>query len=194
MKDHILTHRIHCLRWIYRLRAGEIFRTFQLRETLMNESLIDFIFAWIFSSVTSLSNMPLRKTHGSVSSNDSGHSDALSFCEQPNVYHLTATMHHNVQNPAVPLPPRRHSAVQQGSSGSNNIYSTQLISPNSSSTKQANGDISSMPPPPIPRSRPVPYPVAVPVIPGSNPNVSGYNIHSSQQQQYQQMRHAGEFR
>lgn len=133
--------------------------------------------------------MPLRKTHGSVSSNDSGHSEALSFCEQPNVYHLTTTMLHNAQNPAVP--PRRHSAVQQ-SSGSTNIYSTQMISPNSSSTKAANGDISSMPPPPIPRSRPIPYPVAVPVIPGSNPNVSGYNMHTTQQQQqYQQMRHAG---
>jgi hypothetical protein len=135
--------------------------------------------------------MPLRKTHGSVSSNDSGHSDAMSFCEPPNVYHLTSSILHNVPNAAVPLPPRRHSAVQQGSTSN---YSQQMIPPTSSSTKQANGDISSMPPPPIPRSRPVPYPVAVPVIPsGSNVNVPGYNMFPTQQQQqqFQQMRHAG---
>lgn len=146
------------------------------------------------SSVTSLSNMPLRKTHGSVSSNDSGHSDAMSFCEPPNVYHLTSSILHNVPNAAVPLPPRRHSAVQQGSSNPSNLY-PQMIPPNSSSsTKQANGDIASMPPPPVPRSRPVPYPVAVPVIPsGANSNVPGYNMFPTQQQQqqFQQMRHAG---
>lgn len=142
--------------------------------------------------------MPIRKTHGSISSTDSGHSDAMSYCEtsQNVVYHLQSTM-------AAPLPPRRHSAVQQGSNNntSNNINNNtnlyQLIQPNSvntsSSTKQANGDLS-MPPPPNPRSRPPPFPIGIPVLPNPNmnvgTNVAGYNIYASQPQ-FQQMRHTG---
>lgn len=138
-----------------------------------------------FSSVTSLSN---RKNHGSISSTDSGHSEAMSYCEG-NVYHLTSSILHNAPN-AAPLPPRRHSAVQQGSN-STNIYHPQVIQPNIvNSSAHANGDISSMPPPPNPRTRTVPFPIAVPVLPGAN--VTGYNLYATQQQpQFNQLRHAG---
>ena len=145
----------------------------------------------IYSSVTSLSNLPIRKTHGSISSTDSGHSDAMSYCEQ-SVYHLQTT----TTPMAAPLPPRRHSAVQQGSNNNTNLY--QLIQPNSvnnSSTKQANGDLSAMPPPPNPRTRVVqqPFPIGIPVLPNvSGANVAGYNIYASQQS-YQQLRHTGKF-
>lgn len=142
--------------------------------------------------MTSLSNLPIRKTHGSISSTDSGHSDAMSYCEQ-SVYHLQTT----ATTMAAPLPPRRHSAVQQGSNNTN-LY--QLIQPNSvnnSSTKQANGDLSAMPPPPNPRTRVVnqPFSIGIPVLPNANINVSGanvagYNIYASQQS-YQQLRHTG---
>jgi hypothetical protein len=144
-------------------------------------------FQLISSSVTSLSNLPMRKTHGSISSTDSGHSDAMSYCDPPNVYHLQSNM-------AAPLPPRRHSAVQQGSN-STNLYQFQPNNVNSTSTKQANGDLTSMPPPPNPRSRP-PFPIGIPVLPNSNmsgANVAGYNIYASQQQ-YQQLRHTGNYR
>lgn len=142
---------------------------------------------FIFSSVTSLSN---RKNHGSISSTDSGHSEAMSYCEG-NVYHLTSSILHNAPNAAAPLPPRRHSAVQQGSNTSS-LYHQQLIQPNNvnnANTKHANGDISSMPPPPNPRTRPVPFPIAVPVLSGAN--VAGYNLYASQQPQFNQLRHAG---
>ncbi|KAG5670991.1 hypothetical protein PVAND_001216 [Polypedilum vanderplanki] len=141
------------------------------------------------SSVTSLSNLPMRKTHGSISSTDSGHSDAMSsYCEPPNVYHIQQTA-----NMAAPLPPRRHSAVQQGTT--TNLYQFQPNNINSTSTKQVNGDLTSisMPPPPNPRSRP-PFPINIPVLSNSSiqvgANVAGYNIYASQQQ-YQQMRHTG---
>lgn len=136
--------------------------------------------------------MPMRKNHGSISSTDSGHSEAMSYCEG-NVYHLTSSILHNAPAVAAPLPPRRHSAVQQGSNSSNLYH--QLIQPNSSSTNQANGDISAMPPPPNPRTRPVPFPIAVPILPGANvgANVAGYNIYASQQQQFNQLRHAGKY-
>jgi hypothetical protein len=131
--------------------------------------------------------MPMRKNHGSISSNDSGHSEAMSYCEG-NVYHLTSSILHNAPTTAAPLPPRRHSAVQQGTG---NPYQ-QMIPP-----KQPNGDIAAMPPPPNPRTRPVPFPLAVPVLPGANvagAGVAGYGMYSSQQQQQlSQLRHAGEF-
>lgn len=120
----------------------------------------------------------MRKNHGSISSTDSGHSEAMSYCEG-NLYHLTSSILHNAPS-AVPLPPRRHSAVQQGS----NLYHQQLIPPNlvnSSSTKQPNGDISAMPPPPNPRR-------AFPVLTGS-----GYIYASQQQAQLNQLRHSGMF-
>lgn len=93
---------------------------------------------------------------------------------------------------AAPLPPRRHSAVQQGSNNTN-LYQFQPNSVNSSSTKQANGDLSSsMPPPPNPRTRPIPpFPIGVPVLPAS----AGQYVFATsqqQQQQYQQLRHTGE--
>lgn len=153
----------------------------------------------LISSVTSLSNLPaIRKNQGSISSTDSGHSEAGGYCEG-NVYHITSSIIHNApassQNMAAPLPPRRHSAVQQGSNNSN-LY--QLIQPNSvnssSSTKQANGDISSMPPPPNPRTRPVPpFPIGVPVLPtnAAVANVAGQYVYATSQQQYQQLRHTG---
>lgn len=134
--------------------------------------------------------MPIRKNHGSISSTDSGHSEAMSYCEG-NVYHLTSSILHNAPTGAAPLPPRRHSAVQQGTGNTSNLYHQQLIPPNS---KQANGDIAAMPPPPNPRTRP--FPIAVPVLPGANvvgANVGGYNMFASQQQQLNQLRHAGEF-
>lgn len=137
----------------------------------------------IFSSVTSLSNT-VRKNHGSISSNDSGHSEAMSYCEG-NVYHLTSSILHNAPPSAAPLPPRRHSAVQQGTG---NPYNQQMNPP-----KQANGDIAAMPPPPNPRTRPVPFPLAVPVLPVAGvANVAGYNMYSTQQQ-LSQLRHAGKF-
>lgn len=115
----------------------------------------------------------MRKNHGSISSTDSGNSDAMSFCEG-NVYHLTSSILHNA--PYVPLPPRRHSAVQQGSTA--NSCHQHFIQPGLTSSKQGNGDVSSMPPPPNPRTR----------------NASaGYNIYSPQQHQMnQQLRHSGE--
>lgn len=146
--------------------------------------------------MTSLSNLPaVRKNQGSISSTDSGHSE-VGYCEG-NVYHITSSIIHNVQpqqTMAAPLPPRRHSAVQQGSTTTTNLYT--LIPPNSvnsSSTKQANGDI--MPPPPNPRSRPVPFPIGVPVLPVASANVAGqYNhLYATSQQQYQQLRHTGDF-
>lgn len=149
------------------------------------------------SSVTSLSNIPaIRKNQGSISSNDSGHSEVGGgYCEQGNVYHITSSIIHNApapQNIAAPLPPRRHSAVQ----GSNTSTLYQMIQPNSvnsSSTKQANGDISAMPPPPNPRTRPVPpFPISVPVLPSGVPNVAGQYVYTTSQQQYQQLRHTGE--
>lgn len=96
---------------------------------------------------------------------------------------------------AAPLPPRRHSAVQQGTNNNTtNLY--QMIQPNnvnSSSTKQANGDISSMPPPPNPRNRPVPpFPIGVPVLPSNAANIAGQYVYATTQQQYQQLRHTGE--
>lgn len=119
--------------------------------------------------------MPIRKNHGSISSTDSGHSEAMSYCEG-NLYQLTSSILHNAPTIAAPLPPRRHSAVQQGSNSSN-LYNQQMIQTNTnSSTKQANGDLSAMPPPPNPRTRVVPFPSA-------NVGSVGYN--------YQQMRHAG---
>lgn len=140
--------------------------------------------------MTSLSNLPaIRKTQGSISSTDSGHSE-VGYCEG-NVYHITSSIIHNApqQTMAAPLPPRRHSAVQQGSANNTNLYT--LIPPNSvNSTKQANGDI--MPPPPNPRSRPVPFPIGVPVLPVANNNVAGQYIYATSQQQYQQLRHTGE--
>ena len=116
----------------------------------------------------------MRKNHGSISSTDSGNSEAMSYCEG-NVYHLTSSILHNAPNVAAPLPPRRHSAVQHGS----NLNSYQL--------KQANGDISAMPPPPNPRTRNVPFPISVPLVPGSN----AYNIYAQQHPQMTQLRHAG---
>lgn len=150
--------------------------------------------------MTSLSNLPtIRKNQGSISSNDSGHSEVGGYCDG-NVYHLTSSIIHNAptpQNIAAPLPPRRHSAVQQGSANATNLY--QMIQPNnvvnSSSTKQANGDISSMPPPPNPRNRPVPpFPIGVPVLPtnAAITNVAGQYVYATTQQQYQQLRHTGE--
>lgn len=135
--------------------------------------------------------MPMRKNHGSISSTDSGHSEAMGYCDG-NVYQLTSSILHNAPTTAVPLPPRRHSAVQQGSSST--LYHQQLMQPsnvNSSSTKQANGDMLSMPPPPNPRTRGVPFPAAVSILPGAN--APGYNLYTSQQQQYNQLRHAGRF-
>lgn len=131
--------------------------------------------------------MPIRKNHGSISSTDSGHSEAMSYCDG-NVYQLTSSILHNPPS-AAPLPPRRHSAVQQGSNPTN-LYHQQLLQPtpvNNSSTKQANGDISSMPPPPNPRTRIVPFPINVPS------NVSaGFNVaYASQQQHLSQLRRAG---
>lgn len=132
--------------------------------------------------------MPVRKNHGSISSTDSGHSEAMSYCEG-NVYHLTSSILHNAPSAAAPLPPRRHSAVQQGTG---NVYHQQLIPAN---VKQANGDIAAMPPPPNPRTRP--FPIAVPVLQGpsvAGANVAGYNMFASQQQQQlNQLRHAGKF-
>lgn len=57
-----------------------------------------------------------------------------------------------------------------------------------SSTKQANGDISAMPPPPNPRTRVVPFPAPI-----ANVGPVGYNLYATQQQQFNQLRHAGEF-
>lgn len=150
------------------------------------------------SSVTSLSNLPIRKTQGSISSTDSGHSE-VGYCEG-NVYHITSSIIHNApqtqQTMAAPLPPRRHSAVQQGTTTTNLYTLIPQNSVNSSSTKQANGDII-MPPPPNPRTRPVPFPCGVPVLPVANANVAGQYIYATsqqqQQQQYQQLRHTGEF-
>lgn len=133
--------------------------------------------------------MPIRKNHGSISSTDSGHSEAMGYCEG-NVYQLTSSILHNAPTIAAPPPPRRHSAVQQGSNTSN-LYPMQPNTVNSLSTKQANGDISAMPPPSMPpRTRAVPFPIA---MTGSNVgvNVAGYNIYASQQQQFNQLRHAG---
>lgn len=129
--------------------------------------------------------MPVRKNHGSISSTDSGHSEAMSYCEG-NLYQLTSSILHNAPTIAAPLPPRRHSAVQQGSNSSN-LYHQQMMQTNS--TKQANGDISSMPPPPNPRTRPFPTSMA-------NVNSVGYNHYASQQQQQQlsQLRHVGKFK
>ncbi|CAO1435214.1 unnamed protein product [Diamesa hyperborea] len=85
------------------------------------------------SSVTSLSNLPLRKNHGSVSSNDSGHSEALSYCEG---YHLTSSILHNApimppQQTPPAIQPRRHSSIQGGGSQPNtNLYQQQMIQPN----------------------------------------------------------------
>lgn len=132
--------------------------------------------------------MPIRKNHGSISSTDSGHSEAMGYCEG-NVYQLTSSILHNAPTIAAPPPPRRHSAVQQGSNSSN-LYPMQPNTVNSSSTKQANGDISSMPPPTMPpRTRAVPFPIAVPVLTGTNVG-PGY-IYASQQQQFSQLRHVG---
>lgn len=136
--------------------------------------------------MTSLSNKPIRKNHGSISSSDSGKSEGMSYCEG-NVYHLTSSILHNA--PA-PLPPRRHSAVQQGTNL--NPYHQHMSQSNvvaNSSGKQANGDISAMPPPPNPRSRNNPFPI--PMLP------PGANVENSflyqQQKQLNQMRHAGKF-
>lgn len=132
----------------------------------------------------------MRKNHGSISSTDSGHSEAMGYCDG-NIYQLTSSILHNAPSIAAPLPPRRHSAVQQGSNSST-LYHQQLMQPNSissSTAKQANGDMLSMPPPPNPRTRGVPFPIAVPNIPGAN--VAGYNIYTSQQQQYSQFRQTG---
>ncbi len=150
------------------------------------------IFPLFLSSVTSLSNLPaIRKTQGSISSTDSGHSE-VGYCEG-NVYHITSSIIHNVpsqQTMPAPLPPRRHSAVQQGSANTpTNLF--QMIPPNSvNCSTKSNGD---MPPPPNPRTRPVPFPIGVPVIPGvANANVAGqYNLYATSQQQYQQLRHTG---
>lgn len=125
--------------------------------------------------------MPIRKNHGSISSTDSGHSEAM-LCEgNGNLYHLTSSILHNA-------PLRRHSAVQP-SSNSSNFYHQHLIQTNAigSSTKQTNGDISLMPPPNS--RRPVPFP-SIPVLPTT---VNAFNMYSSQQQQLQhgQIRHGG---
>jgi hypothetical protein len=159
------------------------------------EILIQLFFASSVTSLGNISNIPaIRKNQGSISSNDSGHSEVGGgYCEG-NVYHITSSIIHNApapQNIAAPLPPRRHSAVQ----GSNTSTLYQMIQPNSvnsSSTKQANGDISAMPPPPNPRTRPVPpFPISVPVLPsGGVPNVSSQYVYATQQ--YQQLRHTGE--
>ena len=137
--------------------------------------------------------MPIRKNHGSMSSTDSGHSEAMGYCEG-NVYQLTSSILHNAPTNAAPPPPRRHSAVQQ-SSNSSNLYPMQPNTVNSLSTKQSNGDISSMPPPTMPpRTRAVPFQLAVPILSGTNSNVAGYNIFASQQQQqFNQLRHVGMF-
>lgn len=135
--------------------------------------------------------MPIRKTHESHSSSDSGHSEAMGYCEG-NVYQLTSSILHNAPKIAAPPPPRRHSAVQQGSNSSN-LFPMQPNAVNNSNTKQAKGDISSMPPPMMPpRTRAVPFPM-VPVFTGSNvgANVAGYNISASQQPHFNQLRHAG---
>lgn len=125
--------------------------------------------------------MPTRKNHGSISSTDSGHSEAMGYCDG-NIYQLTSSILHNAPTVAAPLPPRRHSAVQQGTN-STNLYHHQPTN-----TKQANGDISAMPPPPNPRTRAVPFPIAVPI----NNVGAGYNIYATQQQhQLNQLRHAG---
>lgn len=138
--------------------------------------------------------MPIRKNHGSISSTDSGHSEAMGYCDG-NVYQLTSSILHNAPTTAAPLPPRRHSAVQQGSNSSSNLYHQQLMQPNlvvnSSTSKQANGDLLSMPPPPNPRTRGMPFPTPGPVIPGAN--ITAYNVYASHQQQYNQLRHAGKF-
>lgn len=131
--------------------------------------------------------MPVRKNHGSISSTDSGHSEAMSYCEG-NHYQLTSSILHNAPTIAAPLPPRRHSAVQQGSNSSN-LYHQQMMQTNTnSSTKQANGDISSMPPPPNPRTRAGPFQASIANVP------VGYNLYATQQQQFNQLRHAGKFK
>lgn len=127
----------------------------------------------------------MRKNHGSISSTDSGHSEAMGYCDG-NIYQLTSSILHNAPTIAAPPPPRRHSAVQQGTNSSS-LYHHQT-----SNTKQANGDIS-MPPPPNPRTRAVPFPIAVPIN-NVGANVAGYNIYATQQQhQLSQLRHAGKF-
>lgn len=134
--------------------------------------------------------MPVRKNHGSISSTDSGHSEAMGYCDG-NIYQLTSSILHNAPSTAAPLPPRRHSAVQQGSN-STTLYHQQLIQPNSINnltSKPANGDMLSMPPPPNPRTRGVPFSIVAPANTGVN--VTGYNIYASQQQQYNQLRHSG---
>lgn len=140
---------------------------------------------------------------GSVSSNDSGHSEALSFCDG-NLYHLTSSILHNpplppamMQPPAIQ--PRRHSTIQ-GNTG--NIYPQSSTSTTNvqSNVKQANGDLNMIPPPPNPRTIPPhprtqPFPITVPVLPTNNPanggvpNVAGYNVYAPQH--YNQVRHGG---
>jgi hypothetical protein len=129
-------------------------------------------------------NIPIRKNHGSISSTDSGHSEAMSFCEG-NIYQLTSSILHNAPTVSAPLPPRRHSAVQQGSNPSNSYHPN-----NSSSTKAGNTE---MPPPPNPRNRSVAFPVTSSGLPNASlgAHSSGYIFTSQQQQQYNQMRHAG---
>jgi hypothetical protein len=126
-----------------------------------------------------LSNIPIRKNHGSISSTDSGHSEAMSYCEG-NVYQLTSSILHNGPSMTAPLPPRRHSAVQQGSNTSN------LYHPMNNSGTVGNGE---MPPPPNPRTRPFP---TMPAAPNANvsANVAGYNLYTTQQH-FNQMRHTG---
>lgn len=130
----------------------------------------------------------MRKNHGgSISSTDSGHSEAMTggFCDVGNVYHLTSSILHNA-----PLPPRRHSTTQQGTTNPTIMMVMNGGSTVQSTKHQQNGDISSMPPPPNPRttnSRPVP-PLPFPLV-GAPQNVAGYNIYTAQQQQ---LRHVGE--
>jgi hypothetical protein len=125
-----------------------------------------------------------------MSSTDSGHSEALSYCDG-NVYHLTSSILHNAPTTA-PLPPRRHSAVQQGSNTSNLYHPQPTMNPNNQQNPENGGrgkfvEKCSMPPPPNPRTRPYP--------PGTNAgaNVAGYNIYTSHQHQLNQMRHAGKY-
>ncbi len=135
---------------------------------------------------------------GSISSNDSGHSEAMSYCDG-NLYHLTSSILHNPPLPP-PIQPRRHSSIQGNTGTYNTLSSSGAANVAQPNAKQANGDINMIPPPPPPNPRtipphsrapPFPMPLAVPVLPNNagGANVAGYNIYTPQQ--YNQMRHAG---
>lgn len=88
------------------------------------------------SSVTSLSNLPLRKTlisAGSVTSSDSGHSscvqaDTHSNCSDgSSLYHVASSIVHNSPSPT--LQQRRHSAMHVSSPSCNTSMSTSSSRP-----------------------------------------------------------------